>query len=84
MIGRCTKPFSVDDRLSVWTQSTWGGLWLVCLQCKMGVQVRNFLMTSTSIGVDHSYKEIGFYSKGFDEDELRVNELIKNAPEVPS
>jgi len=41
----------------------------------------NFLCTTTSCGVDPSHAELGFYSKGFDEDEKRVNALLHDAAE---
>ena len=42
----------------------------------------NFLCTTISEGVDPSHESLGFYSKGFQEDELRVNGLIRDAEKV--
>lgn len=41
--------------------------------------VDNFLCTTISEGVDPSHESLGFYSKGFQEDTLRVNGLIRDA-----
>jgi len=61
---------AIKDR-SVWTIDLAYGL------KAMGVD--EFLSTSISEGVDPSHEALGFYSKGFQEDELRVNGLIRDA-----
>jgi len=64
-------PPGACESQSVWTIDLAYGL-----QCS---GFNNFLITTTSDGVDPSHAELGFYSNAFDEDEKRVNELIRNA-----
>lgn len=61
---------AVRDR-SVWSIDLAYGL--------KALGVGNFLCTTISEGVDPSHESLGFYSKGFQEDELRVNGLIRDA-----